>query len=369
MEVQRKRKFWALLVTVLFIFFLKGVLLMTRYGITANGRRCEQNATNSSNVTNVTNHEFILTTLVYGILSVLRFVEYCLLGKQFYSFLFVQNEVGCEHNVLLHFKKNSKVLLCMLLCMIPSFLLGLAIPAVGIYQEIEHTENLCYRHYYEVYIAYCVVNVFRYFSACCVRLMMISTTLVLTKHWGTDDHTSAGVTYVPPTREEEVLQDWKSVSTRFRKEYNAYTSIGSKARLMNDLYQTWFILPWVIYLIVCSLKSYSILRPWIANNDEDKTIPQIYHLLYIINQFITLLIPYLCATVINTYHHKYYKTRKNQLDMNKSSFARLLLIDKEERYDFTPRILGTSITINIGSSFYVIILLAGLFLSVVKSLV
>lgn len=50
------------------------------------------------------------------------------------------------------------------------------------------------------------------------------------------------------------------------------------------------------------------------------------------------------------------------------SFARQLLIEKEERYDFLPRILGTSITISIGSPLYVIILLAGLFLSVVESL-
>ena len=32
------------------------------------------------------------------------------------------------------------------------------------------------------------------------------------------------------------------------------------------------------------------------------------------------------------------------------SFANQLLVEKEERYDFVPRILGTSITISIGQS-------------------
>ena len=103
-------------------------------------------------------------------------------------------------------------------------------------------------------------------------------------------------------------------------------------------------------------------------------IPRIYYLLYNLNQFVTLLIPYLCAKKINTYHHKYYKTmRMQQLMKFKDkpsclSFANQLLVEKEERYDFLPRILGTSITISIGSPLYVVILLAGIFLSVAESL-
>ena len=66
------------------------------YGITANGRRCEQNATDNQTmaVVSTVDHEYIFTTVVYGVLSVLRIVEYLLLGQQFYYFLFKQKVIN-----------------------------------------------------------------------------------------------------------------------------------------------------------------------------------------------------------------------------------------------------------------------------------
>lgn len=161
------------------------------------------------------------------------------------------------------------------------------------------------------------------------------------------------------------------LSGDFKKHYKAYSKIGKQVKEINELFQTWFVLPWVIYLIVSSLKAYNILRPWASDSDgvtPASNIPQIYYLLYNLNQFVTLLIPYLYAKKINTYHHKYYKRMRNlQLVRFKDrlSFAGQLL---EKRYGFLPRILGTSITISIGSPLYVVILLAGIFLSIAESL-
>ncbi len=89
--------FCAVFATVLLIFVLKFALLMARYGITADGKKCELNATNNETFyvvnSNVSN-EFIFTTAIYGIVSVLRILEYVLLGKQFHSFLFKQEDVN-----------------------------------------------------------------------------------------------------------------------------------------------------------------------------------------------------------------------------------------------------------------------------------
>lgn len=171
---------------------------------------------------------------------------------------------------------------------------------------------------------------------------------------------------------KKVLTDWINVSEYFKECYIKYRKTGKAAIEINELFQTWFIVPWVIYFIACSLKTYNILHPWM--NNSDSSVPQIYYLLYNVNQFVTLSIPYLCAKMINTYHRKHYKKmRKQQLekfkdDPRRLSFSRQLLIKKEERYDFLPRIVGTSITINIGSPLYVFILFAGLFFSVIISL-
>lgn len=415
--------FWTFFGAVLVVFVLKGVLLMGRYGITASGRRCELNETDNRTMAVVSkvSHEFIFTTTVYAIASVLRFVEYFLLGKQFYIFLFKQEDV----NVSEFFTKHSNrywFLLVFAILLLPYLLLGLIIPSLGIYQEMELTNRLekCYRHYHEIYISYCIINALRYLSAYSVRFTMMFATLVLSKYWfpdhvGPPRHTSIGHSMRRKSRKEadktdtvmissankvtrpdgtmsvisnegldqnnqvceKVLQDWRIVSSDFREHSVAYAKIGKEAKVINELFRTWFIVPWAVYFIASSLKSYNIFRPWNTDGDGDtppSNIPQIYYLLYNINQFITLLIPYLCAKKINTYHQKYYKQMRNRQlerfedDPSRLSFARQLLIEKEEDYDFVPRIVGTSITISIGSPLYVVILLAGLFLSVTESL-
>ena len=82
--------------------------------------------------------------------------------------------------------------------LLPYFLLGFAIPGLGIHQEIEHTKRLekCYRHYHEIFITYCAVNFLRYASAFSVRIWMIYTALFIDKLWFPDElpmHTSVGL--------------------------------------------------------------------------------------------------------------------------------------------------------------------------------
>ena len=92
-----------------------------------------------------------------------------------------------------------------------------------------------------------------------------------------------------------VLVDWKLVSKDCQERAKEYNNIGKQVEEIQELFQTWFIIPWVIYVIAASLKPYNILRPWQTNEDGNDpiNIPQIYYLLYSINQVITLLIPYL----------------------------------------------------------------------------
>ena len=466
--------FSTILAAVLLIFVLKLVFLITRYGITASSINCEPSAEDSNLTTAVkakVNHEYIFTVIMYVIVNVLRIVEYLLLGKQFYFFLFQQEVV----DPWTFFKKHSKrfcYLLLFFVILMPYFLLGFAIPGLGIYQEIEHTQQLakCYRHYHEIYITYCAVNFLRYTSAFTVRIVMIYTALYIDKLWFPDGpplHTSTGLvksenlhrgnrhtssrTYLEEqgcadnhddgaetsgsdiiatpdlssgnhteiehqphtdcatsnqgsntgaspynnkttgtnTKEhqrhtncnaelfQKVLEDWKEVSTDFKERVENYNKTGKEVQIYQELFQSWFIVPWVIYFINTSLKTYHVLRPWNADGDGDtppSNIPSIYYLLFNIIQFITLIVPFLCAKKINTYHQKYFKLRRvEQLkqykdDPSRLSFARQLMVDENDRYDFEPRIWGTSITVSVGNPLFVVLLLVGLFLSVSESI-
>ena len=191
--------FFSILTAVLLVFILKLVFLITRYGITAASIKCEQSAEDNNLTVAVgtkVNHEYIFTVIMYVIVNLLRIVEYVLLGKQFYSFFFQQKD-----SEITFFTKHSKrfcYLFLFFIVLLPYFLLGFAIPGLGIHQEIEHTERLekCYRHYHEVFITYCAVNFLRYASAFTVRIGMIYTALYIDKLWFPEVppmHTSVGL--------------------------------------------------------------------------------------------------------------------------------------------------------------------------------
>ncbi len=303
-----------------------------------------------------------VTTIVYAILSFLRLLEFILLSVQFYYFFFKQDDTDSS----LYFRRHSKrfcYLILVLLMLTPYFLLGFAIPGLGILQEIEHSERSleCSRHYREIYITYCVINFLRYLSAYTVRALMIYTTLYLSKIWFPDVsppvHTSMGLARVVEQTQtasaksvtdfQTHLVDWNAVSKNWELYDRKYTDIGKQVHAIQELFQTWFIVPWVIYFVATSLKTYNILRPWRADSDGDTLFadtPQIYYLLYNLNQFITLLIPYLCARKMNTYHQKFFKlSRDKQLknfwhNPNRLTLARQLKVEWEEDFDFLPRI-------------------------------
>ncbi len=383
--ITKKAIFWFVFGAVWIVFSLRGLLLITRYGITG-WNKCDFNdkSSNSTNSEADVRHDFIFTTVVYAILSVLRLLEFILLGKQFYHFFFKQKDT--ESRVF--FRANSKrcyYLPVILLLLGPYILLGFAIPGLGILQEIKYSESRsleCSRHYSEIYITYCAFNFLRYLSAYIVRALMIYATFYLSKIWPLDDSPCKRTVKQtqdssPKLTVEQTLADWNSVSKDWKLYDKDYTEIGKKVEAIQELFQTWFIVPWIIYLIATSLKTYNILRPWRADSDGDTPIadiPQIFYLLYNLNQFITLLIPYLCARKMNTYHQKFFnKSREKQLEEcrhnpNCLRIARQLKVEWEENFDFLPRIPGTNIPISLGNPLYVILLLAGIFFSISESL-
>jgi hypothetical protein len=384
--------------TVLLLVTLQGVLLVGRYGLASVGLECEINADNESGTVTAieVNHEAILTTIVYAVMSVLRIMEYVILGKQLYFFLFRQDTIDVAEFFTQH-SRRFYYLVVFSVILLPYLLSAFAIPALGVYQEVQYTEltEKCY-HYYEFYVTYCVIDVLRYLLAYSTRLPMMFVTISLSKYWfpehtGPPQNTSLvqSMTITNDTLDQRgcpkgnamvsedsmtvFLQDWEMVSTDFKKRADDYVKIGNKVAVINEIFQPWFIIPWVIYFTESFLKTHNVLRPWDVG-DGPSDISLTYYTLFNVNHFITLLIPYLCIRKINTYHQKYYNTMRNdQLKRFEDipsclSFARQLKIEKDEQYDFVPRIIGSTIQIDIGNPLYAVFLLAGLFLAVTRSL-
>ena len=353
--------FCAVFGAVLVVFLLKGVLLIARYATTAS---CSQNHSNHSTEAETEVRDiYVLTVIVYSILSILRILEYYLLGIQFYSFLFKQNTVKLND----FFKKPTKDFWYLLSLSLPYLLFGCSIPAIGVYQELESAA--CF-----VYVAYSVVNFLRYFLAYLVRIAMIYTVLSLRKTWPTVNLTgnNNGQNIIGLDPPDDDLKDWRIVSKDYKERAEEYEKAGKKAETIQKLFQTWFIVPWVIYIVASYLKVKDILSPW--DDGGGTQASQIYYMFYQINQIITLVIPYICAKKINTYHHEYFRSMRNaQLEQfkdapNRLALARQLRFERQIEYDFEPRIVGTTIIISVGSPLYVTILLADIFLSISKSI-
>ena len=101
---------------------------------------------------------------------------------------------------------------------------------------------------------------------------------------------------------------------------------------------------------------------------------KMYYLLYNIIQLITLLVPFLFATFINLYHRNFYKRMKKDLlygcnSASLQAFAHMQFnIEKEEEFDFIPRIPCTDIEIRVDGPLYAFLLLLGVFFTVCKPL-
>ena len=133
-----------------------------------------------------------------------------------------------------------------------------------------------------------------------------------------------------------------------------YNQRGEAAKSIMEIFQSWFLIPWIIFFLVNALSVSNILHPWSTTSHN---LPQIYLLLYNLYHVLLLLIAYACGFVMDSYHHQFYTEMKKKLPETD-----LLRITEEDNFNFVPRLLGKRIHLN--SAVYVIVLILGTFLSI-----
>ena len=100
----------------------------------------------------------------------------------------------------------------------------------------------------------------------------------------------------------------------------------------------------------------------------------VYFLLYNINQMLLLIIPYMCGRNIDHYNRQ-CQIRIQDMQLNRSrddafrAQQRKMLIQKEESFDFIPRVWGLAFQVKMNSFIYIIFLLLGLFLTICGAMV
>ena len=129
------------------------------------------------------------------------------------------------------------------------------------------------------------------------------------------------------------------------------------------------------YIFYCKLsRSKKILAIWNIERDKVAQLPIIYFVLYNINQMLLLIIPYMCGRSIDHNNEKCHKKMnamqlKNTRDKKFQAEQRKILIQKEESYDFVPRVWGLGFRVKMNSFIYIVFLLLGLFLTICGAMI
>lgn len=368
------------------ISLARGGLLLTRYS--NPGKTCKLVKNNSSNSTTFQvvqqpiESEYMFHMTQYAVGLLLRCMEYVLLTQGVYNL--AQDCHVQSLSLLWHKTWRWGIFWGMVL--IPVLLLPcLATPSLGIVSELSFAASIdeCYKHDTRVYILYVTLTMFTYFFAYCVRVAMVFTTIAVCKLWFPEGYytcarvkkTSNNLQIHLPEQlneAEQFIEDWRVVSDKHGELATKYEQIGQEVERITQIFQTWFMLPWIIFFISVSAETKNVLKPW-ANGEELSAISTLHYTVYNVNQILSLLVPYLCGLKMNMFHDKFYKElREEQMAADQScscrGLARIMHIEKEQNYDFVARVWGTSIKIQMNSPLYVIFLLIGIFFTVCGSL-
>ena len=377
---------------VVLSFVARGVFLVWRYSLP--GKSCEQHVTHpfANDTAEIVEYvlvlhpqklEGIFTACMYGICSLLRILEYFLLGQGVCRYVCYLKTNPWRDDMK---KKVKKWAVIYGLAMLPLFLFTVGIIVFGVLVELEYGRNLrhCDKHSTFIFIVYCGLNLFRYLCAVSARLLLMLATVAVGKFWFPDGAQSTEANpfqwQVQPESQdiERLIEDWNAVANKHEELTKKYSKRGHEVQKITEIFQTWFVIPWITFFVASSIKVTDVISPWLIVEHSEKgttasDLPAIYYMMYNLFQVISLFLASIFGQMMNSYHEKFYQQmREEQLrraeNKSRRSLSRMMMIEKNDKYDFVSRVWGTSIKIHLKSPFYVLILLVGIFFTVSTAL-
>ena len=243
--------------------------------------------------------------------------------------------------------------------------LSVAICVIGIRYDM-HNAHCEYTHHFMVLICF-------YHSLVLITTLLISGTLLYlllaTKFvyhkWELEDSVRR------PEYSEGTDELVKRVSLFYSESCSKYWKKGEQVKQFTLIFQSWFVLQWLIYFIGIFIDLTYVLRPWILGGNKGIKLYQhhkleyVYIALFTVYDILVFIVPFACGLIMNNYHNRYHKNLiQKSLRDNKDEFSFLtdvrtdekenralmfalktavLKVQKIEEFDFTPSILGVDI--------------------------
>lgn len=327
--------------------------------------------------------KFIFTMIVFMLLFIGSFIESLVLEIHVYKFLFKQSTVDVREfkNLCIEGLTRKKWITVsfVILAVFYTFVHSLLVPSLGIALEVKHGKSSCDEYIYEYHMIYWFLDVIYHFYGVTVRLFMLLATMAIGVIWSKDDTARENVSdarTAQPKTYMEYLEDRKVASIDHMMRTDEYTNKGRMVEPILEMFQAWFIIPWVLYFIGSSLDTEHILKSWRdkPTGDGQYNFSEVLYMVYNFSQLLLLTLAYLTSKKMNTHHQNYFsKSRRQQIQKHKSAsrmaLASMNKIEEEDHFNFTPRIWGTSIKINIENPLYIMLLLVSIFFTVIEAFV
>ena len=328
--------------------------------------------------------EYIFTMVVYSGLYIGRWFETFVLHIHIYKFIF------CQSNITFgSFLKNCKNGSCKanITLFITAFVLSLssiAIPILGTILEVKNGEDSsssCNSYIYEHHLIYWGLDIIRYIHDVVIRLLLLVSVVGIKVIWS-EGKEKAGKKLESETREPTTYLEYSLRDCDVTNQYNKtkledYDQKGRCVKQVVDIFEVWFIIPWILFYISASLETDQLLLSWrngSSGSDRHYDFSEITLMVYNFNQIIFLTLAYIGSQLINCEHKEYlkqsrYERRNKPHTASIQAHARLTKLEKDDHYDFVPRIWGSSIKVHLDSPIYVLLLLLGILFTLMNGLI
>ena len=345
---------------------------------------------NNSNLSTSADQQYLFIMVVYSSLFIGRWLETLIIHIHIYKFFFRQSTITPDKfiqfcNEGLKRSCITTMLHVLVLLIIYMFIHSECIPILGMMLEFQHGQDInCKDYVYEHHVVYWILDIIRYLNDVAIRILMVLATIVIGELWrakSKNDNTpeledTDDAAEKEPDNYLDYLQDRDETNKDHETRTKKYAEIGSQVERILEIFQTWFPIPWLLYFTGTSLDTDHILKAWKdgSSGEGHYDFSEISYMVYNFNQLSLLTIAFLCSKRMNTYHRNYFvQSRHEQLKKFKTAsrmaMANMNKIEKDEHFDFVPRVWGTSIKVPVESSLYIVTMLVGIFFTVCEALI
>ena len=315
---------------------------------------------------------YIFTMVLYTGLHILRWTEALIIHIHIYKFLFCQAELPLS-KFIWHIREGFSKNKCCIIVPLALYMFAhsLSVPVLGILLELRRGHEAdCPGYVYEYHTVYWIMDVIRYLHDVVIRLLMFLATLAVGVIWSSK--TKENTDNQELERYEDYLEDREITNRDHKSRTEDYDQKGTEIRHILNIFETWFPVPWIIYLISASLDTDSILLVWknSLSDEAEYDFSEVTYMVYNFNQLFLLILPFLCSKKMNTYHRKYrYQPPWKYASASKMALASMNNIEKNDRYDFIPRIWGTHVEFRVENPLLIVFLLVGIFFTIVEAMI